>query len=192
MIGIYIKLYNNLKENYLRKVKKITEKYFHTHIENNQDIVFPLHPEWIVGFTDAEGSFHLSGRKNGPIKPKFSITLNIRDILILKSLQAHFNMGSISIAEKNNAAIWTVSGNKDIFTLIENFNIHKLRTKKLRDFLIWKRSLRYPLHDPKRLIYQNLLRVLRPREFTVKTPLSIEWLIGFIEGEGCFLVELRS
>lgn len=188
MIGIY----NILSVQNKNKKKVIKNNRRHLNIDNYQEVVIPLQPDWIVGFVDAEGSFHLSAKNNGPIKPKFSITLNHRDILILQKLKDYFNIGSISISKKNNAAIWTVSGNKDIFILINFFNKHKLRTREPKGSLIWKRALRYPLNDPKRLICKTLLKELRPKEFPTKTPLSVEWLIGFIEGEGCFLVELRS
>lgn len=194
MIVIYNNINQNKKEINKKKVNRNNRNYNtlnnkHINIDNHQEVAVSLHPEWIVGFTDAEGSFHLSGLKNGPIKPKFSICLNIRDINILNQLQAYFNnMGSISRVKSNNAAIWTVSGNNDIKTLITFFNKHKLRTKKLREFLLWKRAWKCSLHDSKRLIYQKLIRELRSREFPTRTPLSIEWLLGFIEGEGCFLV----
>jgi len=175
-------------------IKEREKRYYNTqHMNNHQDVVIPLDPEWIVGLTDAEGSFHLTNTKKGPVKPKFSMTWNIRDIDILIKLRAHFrNMGSISRVKENDSAIWTVNGNEDIITLIKFFSIYKLRTKKLRDFLIWKRALRYTLHDPKRLQYKNLLIKLRDREFPTKTPLSAKWLVGFIEGDGGFIISLRS
>lgn len=128
----------------------------------------------------------------GPVKPKFSIGLNVRDDETLKRLKDHFGIGSISNTKSNNGTLWTVNGNNDIEMLIKFFNTHRLRSKKQRDFLIWRRIPKYFLHDPKRLMWQKVLKELRPRPFRTVTPLSYQWLLGFIEGEGGFLAQFRK
>lgn len=184
-----INTYNIPKASYMECKKLNSHKIS---MNNHQDVAVPLDPEWIVGFTDGEGSFHLSKRKRGPVKPKFSIGLNMRDKPTLLRLQKYLEAGSVSDSKKNNAAIWTVNGNADIRKLIAFFSIHRLRSKKQRDFLIWKRTIKYPLHDPRRLMFKEIIIKLRPRPFRTTTPISYQWLLGFIEGEGGFIVGFRN
>jgi len=56
----------------------------------------PLHPQWITGFTDGEGSFGVKiskakGYKLGwKLQPFFQIKLNVRDLDTLYRIQKYF------------------------------------------------------------------------------------------------------
>ena len=60
-----------------------------------------LHPAWVVGFIDGEGTFFIDLLKNSTIKLgiqvqlQFIITQHIRDAALMLDLQDFFNCGSI-------------------------------------------------------------------------------------------------
>ena len=82
-----------------------------------------LHPWFITGFTDGEGSWGLSiskdsARKMGYIiSPKFTIGLHVNDLALLERIAAQFGVGNISI-DSNNLIRWHVSSVKDLVNVI--------------------------------------------------------------------------
>jgi hypothetical protein len=52
-----------------------------------------LNPNWISGFTDAEGCFTIGIQKktNWKVQPTFKIELHSKDIYLLKLFQKYFN-----------------------------------------------------------------------------------------------------
>lgn len=142
-----------------------------------------------MGFVDGEGSFFIT-KQGSTYKLKFALALNIRDMDVLKKLQANFGFGSLHISKSNDSATWSVGSKEGIKTLAIFFTKHKLRTKKLRDFLLWKRSIDASNLERKKA--QSLIRLLKDRPFPTQSPITSNWLVGFLEGEGCFFIELST
>ncbi len=183
---------------------------------NNSPKYPPLNPEWITGFTDAEGSFGVKifkskGYKLGwRINPFFQIKLNIRDLQILNRIQVYFGgIGIISF--ENNFAKLVVSKPKDLLAVvIPHFVTYPLLTQKYADFELFRQillimsikghrteegflnvlNLRYNLNkgisEELKELYPNLVPVDRP--FVPERDISPEWLAGFVDGEGSFNV----
>ena len=69
----------------------------------------PLNPNWVTGFTDAEGSFIISvykraNAKNYTVKASFELGLHSKDLAILYRLKEFFGVGSVSIRQTRDAA----------------------------------------------------------------------------------------
>lgn len=104
-------------------------------------------PSFISGFTDAEGTFHISvyPRETSKLKWRVQIRLEFclheKDLPQLLSIQEYFKgIGYIAIDSKNNKAFFRVSNVQDIIKLIiPHFNKYPLLTKKRQDFLLWSK-----------------------------------------------------
>lgn len=106
-----------------------------------------VHPEWISGFTDAEGSFSLkiikrSGYKLGwGVEPGFIIVLHAKDLPLLEKIQSYFGVGNIHIGN-NNAVSYYVNNTQDLTNvIIPHFDKYPLNTQKRADYLLFKSAL---------------------------------------------------
>ena len=65
----------------------------------------------------------------------FSITLNKKDLPLLKLIQNFLKVGNIS--QSNNIVIYAVDSIREIDVIINHFDKYSLITQKLSDFLIF-------------------------------------------------------
>ena len=117
-------------------------------------INLPLNPNWITGFTDAEGSFIISitRSENRAIRwiltPIFSIELHGNDLHLLSKIQSFFGVGNITT--KNGQVVYSVKSIVDINSIIiphfYKYPLLHLRnekqmllTQKQADFLLFKK-----------------------------------------------------
>ena len=107
-----------------------------------------LHPRWVVGFVDGEGSFHIGISKNPTmkhgiqVKPEFVVTQHKRDVQVLYALKAFFKCGVVR-HEKPNILCFRVRDPNALETfIIPFFEKHKLKTRKRQDFLKFRRVLK--------------------------------------------------
>ena len=103
-----------------------------------------LHPLFITGFVDGEGSFMIKVKKNSKyrlgftVEAVFSITLHKKDLMILQEIQAYFGIGHIR-KDVNNNVKFRVESAKDIFNkIIPHFDKYPLITQKLADYLLFR------------------------------------------------------
>jgi hypothetical protein len=98
------------------------------------------HPQWVTGFTDAEGSFIISVYKrsdsnNWQIKPSFELGLHSKDISILQELKIYFGVGIINTRIGKNVTSFTVTKISDLVNvIIPHFSNFPLQTQKRVDF----------------------------------------------------------
>lgn len=98
--------------------------------------VVMLDPNWITGFTDAEGCFYvyLDKRKNcnygWKIQPSFQIKLHLRDEDLLLLIKSYFyNIGTIVINNNYKFVVYKVcSLNQLIEVIIPHFEKYSLIT----------------------------------------------------------------
>lgn len=102
-----------------------------------------LNPNYITGFVDGEGCFHITiskktGYKTGySVNLAFSIGLHRKDVDLLKSIQGYFGgIGVLSVAE--TTVLWRVFSVKELKVIIDHFDNYPLITKKVRDFFLFK------------------------------------------------------
>jgi hypothetical protein len=181
-----------------------------------------LNPYWVSGFSDAESSFMIMIRKKSDLKlkwavdPAFTISINQKDLNILKSLQTFFGAGSIRFNKKDSCYQYSVFGIKDLTNkIIPHFIKYPLITHKQSDFFLFKSVVelinagehRTPsgliqiasikaylnrgLSESLKKAFPNLNPFARP-SLQVDKIQDPNWLAGFVEGDGSFYITITE
>jgi hypothetical protein len=99
-----------------------------------------LNAQWIVGFVDGEGCFHIGINKNQAMKlgvqvlPEFTVVQHQADEQVLYALKAYFGCG---VVRKNHGTrlCYRVRGHENLLhRIIPFFEKHQLKTRKRVDF----------------------------------------------------------
>ncbi len=107
-----------------------------------------LEPQWIVGFVDGEGCFHVGINKHADmttgyqVLPEFTVVQHERDVQALHALKAFFGCG---VVRKNHGdrLAYRVRGKDHLLErIIPFFEKHKLKTKKRVDFQKFRKIVR--------------------------------------------------
>jgi hypothetical protein len=95
-----------------------------------------LTAEWIVGFVDGEGCYHIAMNQNPEMKlgvqvqPEFTVVQHESDIQILYALKAYWKCGVVRV-NHGDRMCYRVRGQKNLKEIIVPFfEKHKLKTKK--------------------------------------------------------------
>jgi len=97
-------------------------------------------PDWIVGFTDAEGHFSIIQSRN-KIRCRFIISQNARSIHALHVIKDYFGVGHVNCAGGQMYA-YTVGNLKDIYDkIIPFFEKYTLHSNKYFDWLLFRYAL---------------------------------------------------
>lgn len=165
--------------------------------------------EWLVGFLDAEGSFDIREIKNRPFAFEFRLRIGLHhdDRKLLIYILNHLGMGTLSSLNTKNAATvstWSVSKKEDVLNLINILDKYgPLNTTKYLDYINWKTAFMLYINNNnesitkkekiksdiltfKKGMNKNRTDIVMPS--THSMVIKPYWLIGFIEGEGCFSV----
>lgn len=123
-----------------------------------------LHAQWIVGFVDGEGCFHVSINKHKDMKlgyqvlPEFVVVQHERDIQVLEALKTYFKCGYIKV-NHGDRLCYVVRDVTALLTIIlPFFEKHKLKTKKRIDFEKFRTIVRM-LGDKEHLNEQGLATI---------------------------------
>ena len=99
-----------------------------------------LNAQWVVGFVDGEGCFHIGINKNDSMKlgvqvlPEFTVVQHEVDEQVLYALKAYFKCG---VVRKNHGTrlSYRVRGQENLLQrVIPFFEKHQLKTRKRVDF----------------------------------------------------------
>ena len=100
-----------------------------------------LDAQWITGFVDGEGCFHVGINPHKEmttgfqVLPEFTVVQHKRDVQILHALKAYFDCGVVRVNHGDRMA-YRVRGQQHLLERIVPFFIkHSLKTKKNIDFL---------------------------------------------------------
>ncbi len=100
-----------------------------------------LEAQWITGFVDGEGCFHVGINPNAEmtsgfqVLPEFTVVQHQRDVQILNALKAHFGCGVVRTNHGDRMA-YRVRGQDHLLNIIIPFFMrHPLKTRKNVDFL---------------------------------------------------------
>ena len=188
---------------------------------SSKSIAKELNPNFVTGFSDGEGCFHVSIRKNNRIKlgwrveSRFQIGLHVKDKDILQEIQSYFGVGSINWTHGANTIQLRVQSFQDIESVRNHFDKFPLLTKKRADFDLLKKvfilmkrkehltpeglrkifalkaAMNLGLSDKLKLAFPDVVPAERP---DVQLPQTIDpnWLAGFASAEGCFLVAVKK
>ena len=151
----------------------------------------------------------------------YTIQLHIKDIELLNKLKSFFGTGSITIKKDKQgnplSAVFSVQSLKDLSNVIvPHFDKYPLLSKKRADYLLFKNivdlmvggfhlseeglkkiisikaSMNKGISSELQQEYPNIIPVKRPDINMDDFPVNIEWLVGFVEGEGSFFCLIRK
>ena len=106
-----------------------------------------LNAQWIVGFVDGEGCFHVGINKNESMSlgvqvlPEFTVVQHEVDEQVLYALKDYFGCG---VVRKNhgNRLSYRVRGQENLQKqIVPFFEKHKLKTRKGVDFLKFRKVI---------------------------------------------------
>ena len=106
-----------------------------------------LNAQWIVGFVDGEGCFHIGINQNQTMKlgvqvlPEFTVVQHQADEQVLYALKAYFGCG---VVRKNHATrfCYRVRGQENLRErIIPFFEKHQLKTRKRVEFAKFRKIL---------------------------------------------------
>ena len=155
-----------------------------------------------------------STRSGYNIVPEFKIELHLREILLLRKIHTFFGIGIIYEFEDRNKAYYSVQSARDLTNIIiPHFDKYPLITQKRADYLLFKEavnllltgkarssiegvneiisikgSMNRGLSDKLKINFPNVQYVSRP-VFDVQDIKDLNWLAGFVDGEGYFYVK---
>jgi Cytochrome C and Quinol oxidase polypeptide I/LAGLIDADG endonuclease len=137
-------LSNEEKDNLLIKLKslEIPEDYIspvwnkiNNKVENTEDAKVVMSKYWLIGFTEAEGSFYLTKKSNSRLVHVFEITQKL-DLIVLESV-AHILGISVRNIKLYNTVVTTNS--RSINNIIEYYK-NTMKGMKASEFRIWAKS----------------------------------------------------
>lgn len=106
-----------------------------------------LEAQWVVGFVDGEGCFHVGINPNSEMRagfqvlPEFTVVQHRRDVQVLHALKAYFGCGVVRVNHGDRLA-YRVRGLQHLLERISPFFVnHPLKTQKNVDFLKFRRVL---------------------------------------------------
>jgi len=164
-----------------------------------------LDPNWVTGLTDAEGSFIIatpsSTSANGKkVSLRFSLTQKAHSAGILYSLQNFFGCGQV-IPSSKGCMRYVVQNKEDINNkIIPHFNKYPLHTSKALNFESFKEAAKI-VASGDHLNSKGLNQIISLKNSMNKNRpfgelyshysltniiLNPFWVLGFIDGEGCF------
>lgn len=105
-----------------------------------------LSPDWVVGFVDGEGCFHVSLNRHDEmtvgyqVLPEFVIVQHERDLQILYALKRFFGAG---VVRKNHGdrQCLRIRNFEALVKVCEFFQTHSLKTKKSVDFVKFRKII---------------------------------------------------
>ena len=106
-----------------------------------------LEPQWVVGFVDGEGCFHVSINKHNEmtagyqVLPEFTVVQHQRDVQVLHALKAYFGCGVVRKNHGDRMAYRVRSIQHLDNIIVPFFEKHSLKTKKRVDFLKFRRIM---------------------------------------------------
>ena len=110
-----------------------------------------LEAQWIVGFVDGEGCFHISINKNVTmttgfqVLPEFTVVQHEQDVKVLHALKAFFGCGVVRVNRKDKTSTrmaYRVRNVKHLLDIISPFFLeHHLKTQKNVEFRKFRKVL---------------------------------------------------
>lgn len=98
-----------------------------------------LDEQWIVGFVDGEGCFHVSINRNKKMSlgwqvlPEFRVVQHQKDEQVLHKIKNYFGFGNVVINHGDRKE-FRVRGSQNLDKIINFFKDNELKTNKLNDF----------------------------------------------------------
>ena len=200
-----IKKYKKPKKKTKMKEIKLTNEITVQKLERDfTQPCFTLHPDWVTGFTDGEGSFIIailpSTSNKKKVSLRFSLTQKSHSVGILYDLQKFFDCG-IVIKSSKDCMRFVVQKKEDILNkIIPHFCNYPLKTSKELNFKTFKEASEIVAKN-EHLNINGLNKIIKLKNEmnTNRTfdelfnhcnskPMNLksEWVHGFVDAEGSF------
>ena len=178
-----------------------------------------LNPNYISGFIDAEGCFHISIIRNSNLKlgvsvrAIFQITLHKKDKILLERIKDFFDVGRVA-ARSDDAVVYEASSIKDVEIILKHLETYPLITNKWSDLQLFKKVVELIINQ-EHLTRQGLTKIVNikasmnlgtipksivslfPSINPIKRPVKEDftiyhpyWVVGYVEGEGMFFINI--
>ena len=154
-----------------------------------------LHPWYVTGLVDAEGSFGISIVNHLKLKFEFKVTQKRSNAGILYDLERFFDVGSVVIDNRTDDTIkYHVTSQESLINVIlPHFMSFPLVTSKQLNLASFKQALLIATGTIERGDIQTLKQGMnKGRSFADKfnslsvVTLAPEWVQAFVDGEGTF------
>ena len=132
---------------------------------------------WFSGLVDGEGCFSIAATPKAGWRCDFIIKLRADDRPMLERIRDELDMGRVTEGEHSSEngkpwARWTVTRKPDLVRLTEIFDEFRLRSKKARDYAIWREAVIHWANSDKPVdwwpIEQAFINLESVREFSAK------------------------
>ena len=151
---------------------------------------------YLIGLIEGDGWISIT-KKGKYLTYEVGLEMNIKDIQLLYKIKDALGIGKIKIRVRKNinnneisSAIYNIRNKKHLKEIIiPIFDKYPMLTNKQYDYLRFKKALLNNI-----IFSEDLPQYTRPKkpfnsfDNILKTPYFSEWLIGFIEAEGCFSI----
>ena len=124
-----------------------------------------LDPEWVAGFVDGEGCFHVSINRiramstGWQVLPEFRVVQHKRNEAILTRLQEFFSAGKVVVNHDTRKEL-RIRRLEDLRKVIAFFEQHPLQTKKTEDFAMF-REIISTMEGKEHLNHEGLTKIAR-------------------------------
>lgn len=161
----------------------IRQRYFSISLQRLNVGPF-LFNEWLVGFTDGDGTFSMTKDKKDNYQFTFKLTQSNYNYRILYYIKKQIGYGSIT-KDGPNYVQYIIRDTKILkSTIIPIFDNYQLHTSKHYYYTLWKEALlNSQIRDINKSKFNNLPINYKSPHSNIPTK---NWIIGFIEAEGSF------
>jgi hypothetical protein len=138
--------------------------------------------QWIVGFVDGEGCFHIGIAENKTYKlgyqvlPEFVVVQHERDVKLLHNIKSFFGCGVVRRNHGDRMCYRVRNIDHLSKIIVPFFEKHQLKSLKKVDFLKFRKVIRL-MEEKKHLTEEGLneIRKIKEKEFKIESsPLRIE------------------
>lgn len=209
-----IRLFSTLKNLIVQRLN-VHSRFYNLNVEQLE-----WFQNWLVGFTDGDGSFTVS-KSNNNWQLKFKISQNKYNLRILNYIKSQLGIGNISTNNKSNMSNFKVTKLEYIGKyIIPIFDKYPLLTSKQINYERFKKAYYIMIDNNLNKLEKNNklneLKLIKP-DYSYISPIfncSIEnlnnldyiinnikkiskliskpWIIGFIEAEGSFYITKKE
>lgn len=134
-----------------RDVKGPSNAAFTTHrVDRSVDVIDDMDTDfgyWLAGLIDGEGCFVIAHRQQGGsdyYSPTFSLKMRDDDGEILRLIHQTTGLGRLYHLTRqpgNPQITWDVIRKQDMLALVGILDEYPLRTRKRKDYLVWKEAV---------------------------------------------------
>lgn len=118
-------------------------------IKDKKDLLEIMTKSWIVGFTEAEGSFYLVKKGPNRLVHAFEITQKL-DLIVLEAIALYFNLK----VTKKKTYLTVVTTNSNAIKAIIDYFFKTMKGMKALEYRIWARSFNKTRQD-----FESLLKI---------------------------------